>query len=80
MRKKVSRQLSAGVASPSLAKARVLSFTAGIFVVISLPVSAHVGMMAGLMLRPEQQRERSLANHYLWIRPSVSAASVKNTR
>ena len=42
----------------------------------SQPLSGHVGMMAGLMMAPDQQRQRGLANHYLWIRPSVSAARI----
>ncbi|MQA28873.1 MAG: hypothetical protein GEU82_03400 [Luteitalea sp.] len=42
----------------------------------SLPLAGNVGMMAGLMLAPEQQRQRRLANHYVWIRPSVSAARI----
>jgi choline dehydrogenase-like flavoprotein len=42
----------------------------------SLPLSGDVGMMAGLMMRPDQQRQRRLANHYVWIRPSVSAARI----
>jgi choline dehydrogenase-like flavoprotein len=42
----------------------------------SQPLSGDVGMMAGVMMTPEQQRAHRLANHYLWIRPSVSAARI----
>jgi choline dehydrogenase-like flavoprotein len=42
----------------------------------SLPLHAHSGAIAGLMLSPDRQRDWQLPNHYLWIRPSVSAARV----
>jgi choline dehydrogenase-like flavoprotein len=42
----------------------------------SLSLSAHVGMTAGVVMLPDQQRQRRLANHCLWIRPSVSAARI----
>jgi choline dehydrogenase-like flavoprotein len=35
-----------------------------------------VHLMAGLMLSPRVQRAHRLANHYLWIRPSVSPARI----
>jgi choline dehydrogenase-like flavoprotein len=42
----------------------------------SLSTGPHRGAIAGLMVAPAKQREWRLANHYLWIRPSVSAARV----
>ncbi|MEJ0038457.1 MAG: GMC family oxidoreductase [Gammaproteobacteria bacterium] len=41
-----------------------------------LPANEHAGVIAGLMLTPEKQREARLPNHYVWVRPSVSAARI----
>ena len=40
------------------------------------PVSDGVGAIAGLKLTPAAQRASRLPNHYVWVRPSVSAARV----
>jgi choline dehydrogenase-like flavoprotein len=42
----------------------------------SWPVERRWGVTAGLVVSAEQQRNLRLANHYLWIRPSVTAARI----
>jgi choline dehydrogenase-like flavoprotein len=39
-------------------------------------IDNHARLIAGLMLQPRQQREQRLPNHYVWVRPSVSAARI----
>ena len=41
-----------------------------------LPANERSGMIAGLMLTPAKQQEARLPNHYVWLRPSVSAARI----
>jgi hypothetical protein len=38
-----------------------------------MTVAGKVGLMSGLMLAADQQRAHALANHYLWIRPSLTS-------
>jgi choline dehydrogenase-like flavoprotein len=42
----------------------------------STSVAPAVGMMAGLAVKPERQREFGLANHYVWIRPSINVKRI----
>jgi hypothetical protein len=41
-----------------------------------MPLTTTVALMAGLMFSNEEQRRLGLANHYVWLRPSVSAARI----
>jgi choline dehydrogenase-like flavoprotein len=38
----------------------------------SLSVDGHLNLMTGLRVTDDQQRAHALANHYVWLRPSVS--------
>jgi choline dehydrogenase-like flavoprotein len=40
------------------------------------PATPQTGIIAGLMLTPRKQAEARLPNHYVWVRPSVSAARI----
>lgn len=41
-----------------------------------IPVSKRVALMSGLMLKPDVQEKHGLPNHYVWIRPSVTAQRI----
>jgi choline dehydrogenase-like flavoprotein len=40
----------------------------------SLPINGSIKLMAGLMMSPAAQEQERVANHCLWIRPSVTPA------